>query len=79
MSHAEAAYLMGKAEKQIAGFGVSRKKGTKKEIGKRRALRMRSHEERVAAVRQRVAQIERQKRQRRNRLWRCPRWQPVLP
>lgn len=29
---------------------------------------MRSHEERVAAVRQRVAQIERQKRQRRNRL-----------
>lgn len=46
---------------------------------------MRSHEERVAAVRQRVAQIERQKRQRRNRLlalssdaaclavtWACP-------
>lgn len=29
---------------------------------------MRSHEERVAAVKQRVAQIERQKRQRRNRL-----------
>ena len=29
---------------------------------------MRSHEERVAAVRQRVAQMERQKRQRRDRL-----------
>ena len=29
---------------------------------------MRSHEERVAAVRQRVAQMERQNRQRRNRL-----------
>lgn len=29
---------------------------------------MRSHEERVAAVKQRVAQIERQKQQRRNRL-----------
>ena len=29
---------------------------------------MRSHKERVAAVKQRVAQIERQKRQRRNHL-----------
>lgn len=65
LSYAQVAEVMGKSVKQVTNM-VYRGKQSLRELLKRRGLPMRSNEERVAAVKERVAQ--RQKRQRRDRV-----------
>ncbi|MEI3305068.1 MAG: sigma-70 family RNA polymerase sigma factor [Dysosmobacter sp.] len=67
MSYAQAAAVMGKSVKQITNMvtGASRACG---DSWKRRASRMRSSEERIAAVKRRAAQLERRKTRLRSRM-----------
>lgn len=65
MSYAQAAEVTGKTVKQIAQHGVSRKKSLRRLL-EREGSQMRSHEERVAETKRRIAKIEREKRRRRN-------------
>ena len=65
MSYAQAAEVTGKTVKQITNM-VYRGKESLRRLLERRGSQMRSHEERVAETKRRIAKIEQEKRRRRN-------------
>ena len=65
MSYAQAAEVTGKTVKQITNM-VYRGKESLRRLLERRESQMRSHEERVAETKRRIAKMEREKRLRRN-------------
>ncbi len=66
MSYAQAAEVTGKNGKTDHQHGISRKKKACEGCWNGRGSQMRSHEERIAETKRRIAKIEREKRLRRN-------------